>query len=319
MFYFIKFGTKLQLFSITQSGNNIFLITFVFRMKELSILIPTFNDPCYELAKQLCKQAEALSLNYELLVVDDGSTDISVVLENQRIASLGHCQYLPLRENCGRAYVRNYLASKAKNEWLLFIDADMVVHHEDFLKRYIDAEGDVIDGGVEIGPLVKGNLRSIYEHSKAHEHTLEKRQQDPYHDFHTANFMIHRDVMNAHPFDQRFRYYGYEDVFLGKQLMQAGVKINHIDNPLSFEIYEDNDQFIRKTEEGLRTLFRFRNDLKDFSRIISFVEKHPILSRLVWLWHEEFSRIERRILTGKKPRVGIFALYRLGFYIRQVY
>lgn len=295
------------------------MITFVFGMKELSILIPTYNDPCYELVKQLCKQADVLSLNYEILVADDGSTELSAIMENQRINHLAHCRLLVLRENCGRAYVRNFLASQAKNEWLLFIDADMVVCRDDFLKRYIDTEGDVIDGGVEIGPLIKGNLRSMYEHSKAHEHTLEKRQENPYHDFHTANFMIHRDVMNAHPFDQRFRYYGYEDVFLGKQLMEAGVKITHLDNPMSFEIFEDNDNFIRKTEEGLRTLYNFRNDLKDFSRIINFAEKHPILSRLVWLWHQQFRRIERRNLTGKKPSVGIFALYRLGFYLRQIY
>ena len=40
--------------------------------KELSILIPTYNDDCYDLVEQLARQAAAIDeLEYEILVADD--------------------------------------------------------------------------------------------------------------------------------------------------------------------------------------------------------------------------------------------------------
>ena len=46
---------------------------------QLSILIPTYNDDCRELVASLQQQADNISgLEYEILVADDGSTDLEV-------------------------------------------------------------------------------------------------------------------------------------------------------------------------------------------------------------------------------------------------
>lgn len=43
----------------------------------LSILIPTYNDDCYELVQALALQAKALNLaDWEIIVADDGSTTV---------------------------------------------------------------------------------------------------------------------------------------------------------------------------------------------------------------------------------------------------
>ena len=48
-------------------------------MKDISVLIPTYNDVCITLVKALQQQAEALDTNYEIIVADDGSTNAEAI------------------------------------------------------------------------------------------------------------------------------------------------------------------------------------------------------------------------------------------------
>ena len=284
-------------------------------MKELSILIPTYNDKCYQLVSDLHQQAMSLGIVYEIVVADDGSTDKDVLAFNRAIKTLPNCRLIERSLNSGRAAIRNFLTQQAQYSWLLFIDSDMTVCRQDFLKRYVSVEGEVLYGGVVIGKVTKNNLRSLYEQSKEHEHTFEKRQQSPYQDFHTANFLIRRDLMLRYPFDERFKHYGYEDVLLGKYLQQDNIQIVHIDNPLSFEIFETNEAFVSKTEEGLRTLHQFQDELRGYSRLLDFTEHHQIVIAIVKWWHRLVGKWERRQLTGNAPILRLFSLYRLGYFL----
>ena len=288
----------------------------------LSILIPTYNDLCFTLVGDLRQQAEEAEIDYEILVGDDGSTDAEVIEKNRKICKWPHCHYLIQIQNIGRAAIRNFLAKEAHHDWLLFIDSDMTIARVDYLSKYLAMEGsEVVDGGVIIGgdaDTLKGNLRYLYEKTSEQEHTAEKRQQHPYHDFHTANFLIRRDLMLAHPFDERFRHYGYEDVLFGKKLRAKGVKITHIDNPLGFSTFEENTQFILKTEEGLRTLHQFQSDLRGYSRLLTLVEgiHLPIILSLIRCWHKLFGKWERKNLCGSHPSLRLFKLYKLGYYLK---
>jgi len=288
-------------------------------MKDLSILIPTYNDVCTELVAALQRQAMTLGGHYEIIVGDDGSTDQRVLMENRNINHLPHCRVDEQPANIGRAAIRNLLARTAQYPWLLFIDSDMTLLHADFLYNYVATEhADVIDGGVEIGGDAKALhhcLRYRYEKSSEQKHTAEKRQQAPYRDFHTANFLIRKDIMLAHPFDERFRRYGYEDVLFGKQLYDSGIAITHIDNPMGFCTFEDNAAFVAKTEEGLRTLHLFSDELKGYSRLLDFTIQHPMISRIIRCWHQLFGRIERQWLCGSHPSLRIFLLYRIGYFL----
>ena len=287
----------------------------------LSILIPTYNDLCINLVDALRQQAEQAGIVYEILVGDDGSTDTEVVGKNQQIDAWPHCHYLRRAENIGRAAIRNFLAQTAQFDYLLFIDSDMTLVRPDYLSKYVSMEGtDVVDGGVAIGGdanALKDNLRYRYEKAAEQEHTVERRQQNPYHDFHTANFLIRRDLMLTHPFDERFRRYGYEDVLFGKQLRADHIAITHIDNPLGFCTFESNPDFMAKTEEGLQTLSQFRDELRGYSRMLTFVEgiHIPLIVSLIRLTHRLFGPLIRRILCGNHPNLRLFGLYKLGYFL----
>ena len=286
-------------------------------MKGLSILIPTFNDECFDLVSQLRQQALRLNVHFEILVGDDGSTRSEVVESNRRINAFDHCSYVIRPENSGRAVIRNVLGRMARFDWLLFVDSDMSVIRQDFLVRYINQLStcnDVIYGGYEPTVHLADNLRSRYEDSCSDSHTAEQRSIHPSLDFHTSNFACPATVFLQHPLDERFRSYGYEDVFYGRQLKDAGIVIRHIDNPLGFGRFESNDHYLQKTEEGLSTLWHFRDELQGYSRLLSFVERVQQLHLLplVRFWHYCFGRLERCQLMGNRPKLVLFNLYRLG-------
>ena len=286
--------------------------------KELSILIPNYNYDCRRQVQDLCKQSAAIEgLQYEVIVADDGSTDREKTLLCREMAQWPLCRFIELNQNIGRARIRNFLARQASFQWLLFMDSDMGLP-TDFVKNYLaTAEGDVFDGGVSIAQGPANNLRYLYEKANESRHTAEQRRRQPHQHFHTANFMIRREVMLAHPFDERFTHYGYEDVLFGKQLHKNNVRIEHIDNPAIFGQFDENAPFVAKTEEGLRTLYQFRQELRGYSALLTFVEGIHIKAVLVLLrlWHKVFGSLERKLLCSRHPWLRLFNIYKLGYFI----
>lgn len=287
--------------------------------RELSILIPVYNGDCRSQVAALSRLAEAIAwLHYEIIVADDGSTDRSYVAVGREVEQWPHCRFIDRGVNSGRAAIRNFLAREARYEWLLFMDAEMTVVSDRYLLDFLEADfPDVAYGGYVVGEGSRSSLRYAYEKACEPQHRADERRKRPFMHFHTCNFVVRRDVMLAHPFDERFRHYGYEDVLWGKQLARDGIGVVHMDNPVGFCIFESNERFVDKTEEALRTLHLFRNDLRGYSKLITFVEgiHLPPVRWAISLWHRLFGPLERRNLCGKHPSLRLFTLYKLGYYL----
>lgn len=294
-------------------------------MTGLSILIPTFNDECLTLVRALQEQCAVLSdgdtaidgLSYEIIVADDGSTDDAVRAHNSAIASCPHCKYIQRGVNAGRAAIRNFLAQQASYDELLFIDSDMTVIRKDYIFKYVSAMATdtVVYGGYDVPEqsALKHNLRYRYERSCREAHTAEKRRESPYLDFHTSNFMIPRTTMLANPLDEQFRHYGYEDVAFGRCLQEKGIIIKHIDNPLGFCRFEDNEKFVEKTEEAIRTLVEFSGQLYNYSRLLQTAERMSRLhvAGLFKLLMTPFEKPMRKALVKKNIPLAILNIYKL--------
>ena len=288
------------------------------KKNALSILIPAYNGDCRTMVSELNRQAQLVDISdYEIVVIDDCSTDRAIVEQLQEIDLWPRCRFMALEENIGRSRIRNLLAREAQYDWLLYLDCDMTISSPDFLRTYLDTEGDVIYGGYQVGEAPASCLRYLYEKSNEHHHTAEQRRMRSYQHFHTSNFMARRDIMLAHPFDESFVTYGYEDVLFGKQLKEAGIAITHISNPAGFFTFEDNALFVRKTEEGLRTLIDKRDLLRGYSQIITFADGiHSSLVRgAIRLWHKLLGPLERRNLCGSHPSLRCFKIYKLGYFL----
>jgi len=291
---------------------------------ELSVLIPCYNCRCRKLVEALSvlleKEKGRGVLCYEVLVADDGSTDNSCIEDNKPINSIDNCRYIIRGKNTGRAAIRNFLAQEARYEWLLFIDSDMVVDSDRFIENYLSDNGEVVVGGIKTGGdayLLKDNIRYKYEKAAELSRNAEQRQQKQHKEFRTTNFLINRNIIIKYPFNEKFRYYGYEDVLMGKTLNEHNISINHINNPVVLDDYEDNPTFIEKTEESLRTLYQFRKELQGYSTLLDYINKIESYHLLtaVAAASKIFGKSIRHNLTSNKPRLFLFNIYKLFYYV----
>lgn len=303
---------------------------------DLSILLPSYNNVCVSLVQALQRQADALRrkldkpFRYEIIVADDGSTDAACIDANRVIGDMLHCRYLRMEHNVGRAQIRNVLISESCGDYVLLIDSDLFLCDDNYLYRYATSTADVVYGGTRIGgeglvmvdneantEHLKGNLRYIYEKKAEPSHRAAFRQLRPNQEISVCNLYARRDIMEAHPFDSRFKAYGYEDVLFGKRLAESGIEVTHIDNPVLINEFEPNSVFVKKTEEAILTLCRFEQDLEGYSNLktkVAALGRYIPLS-LFRLWHRIMKNKEKRNLTGPKPSLMLFKLYKLGFFL----
>lgn len=297
-------------------------------ISELSILIPVYNDNALPLVSELQRQAAVIyGLEYEILAVDDGSTDVCIILENEAINIIEHCKYVRCPHSDCRAAMRNNMARYGKYEWCLMVDARLTIPNDDFLLRYLTApvgKGEVVcggvcvDGGVDTKRLYHENLRFRYEKHEERNHSLQARQAFPYRSFRTTNFFYHRTVLERVPYDERIKGYGYEDVMLGKALEQAGIAVNHIDNPVAYTYFEDNQAYLCKLNEALQTLHDFETELRDYSPLLYVVDwlRKYRLEKIMLLLHKQCLRkIELCNLRSRRPSLLLLKLYKLGTYL----
>lgn len=289
----------------------------------LSILIPTFNRDCTHLVQSLLKQADCIgSLRYEVLVVDDASTDQEAKEANRVINEWANCTVEELSNNMGRAAIRNFLAQKACFDYLLYLDSDVQLVSSDYLANYLQCDGkQIVYGGVCILPsedLALTNLRYQYELSCEPKFTVEERSKSPYQGFRTSNFLVERSLMLRHMFDERIKHYGYEDVLFGRQLKMANIPVTHIDNPVAVDDFEPNDVFLKKTDEGIHTLLSLCEEMSEYTNILIWVrriEKWHINGILLALYNG-LSPIILHNLLSARPSVRIYNIYRLCTFLK---
>ncbi len=292
---------------------------------QLSILIPTYNDSCTEIVRQLDIQARKIAdLDYEILIGDDGSTDPHTIEENQLLTALPHCKVYRFEKNRGRAAIRNSLVEFAEKEWLLFVDSgDMRIPSNDFLRRYIHTTEDhlVVYGGYTLSlpspDMQESNLRYKYEMAARNNSSASRRKKMRHPNFQSSNFMAHRDLCRQVPFDERFVRYGHEDTLWAKDVAKRGIEILHIDNPVERFVYDDNATYLRMTIEALTTLREFQNELSGYSRLITVARliQRLHLSPIVRFLFRQNEHRWRTNLEGDAPSLTVFNLFRLGYFL----
>lgn len=286
----------------------------------LSILLPVYNCHCRALVTELQRQCVECGTEFEIIVADDGSSVTSYVEHNLRIERLEGVRYITRKQNVGRSAIRNFLISQAQGEWLLFIDGDLTLDNPHFIRRYLQTKSNVVVGGIRIGgdpDIWKDNLRYRYEKAYEQKNTLQDRQCHATKHFRTTNFLAHKDIMMEHSFDENFVQYGYEDVLFGKSLAMDHIAITHIDNPITLDFFESNSEFLDKTEQSLRTLYTFRNQLKGYSQLLETAEKIKKLhlQKLVYAAYFLVGQRIKKHLQGNNPSIFLFNVYKLMYYI----
>jgi glycosyltransferase involved in cell wall biosynthesis len=290
----------------------------------LSILIPTYHYNAYPLAELLEKQALEANFVFELICVDDGSFS-HLNQENQKINNLTNCKFIEARKNVGRSASRKFLAEQAQYQWLLFIDVDVMPKNSDFLIRYLEEiknNHEAIFGGFAY-------LESSYEPKKSLRFTFGKQREEvdayirnntPYKVIISANFMIKKSIYLELIKQHTENSYGM-DYLLGSLLKNHQVEVYHINNEVIHFGLDENPEFLKKTEQAMKTLHYFYSNKQLSKNDISILKAYDILKTfyLQLLFGKFMSFFNPQIiknLTQENPNLFLFDLYRLGYFCR---
>lgn len=98
----------------------------------VSIIMPTYNR-AYIIEKAIQSVIDQTYADYELIVIDDGSTDETC--DKVKIFNDPRIKYLSYSENRGGNYARNMGIKEAKGEYIAFLDSDNTWDNDHLEKR----------------------------------------------------------------------------------------------------------------------------------------------------------------------------------------
>ncbi|MDJ1179587.1 glycosyltransferase [Roseofilum sp. BLCC_M91] len=200
-----------------------------------SVVIPTYNrlpilQKCLRaLENQQFSDRESDESHYrhiqgyEVVVVDDGSTDDTLAWLAQERQQLPHVRWL-VQEHQGPAAARNLGVKEAQGDTIIFIDSDLVVT-ETFLSCHAQA--------LQEGEEKLGSDRLFTYGAVINTCNFDEPTSEPYKitDFSAAYFATGNVAIARHwleeagLFDTQFQLYGWEDLELGVRLKNLGLKL----------------------------------------------------------------------------------------------
>lgn len=224
----------------------------------LSILIPVYNFVVLDLVADLHRQCREAGCVFEIICLDDGSKK-TIKEKNTKLLSISYVKYIELKQNIGRATIRNRLSEIAEYPYLLFLDVDSKVIRDDYIQTYLNAldPSVLLYGGrsYDHQPPKDQQFLLHWTFGCAREMSSPKdRNQAPYTSFMTNNFLIHKDIFQSIRFDESISDYGHEDTLFGLALQKKAIPILHLDNPLEHIGLESSEVFLNKQQLAIQNL-----------------------------------------------------------------
>jgi len=252
----------------------------------LSVVIPTYNR--LPILRQCLEALERQELaapieRFEVVLVDDGSTDDTVAWLEANAASLPHLRLIR-QDHGGPAEGRNRGVEQARGDVVVFIDSDLVVL-PDFLVCHARA--------LEQRWRQRGNRLCFTYGAVVNTARFDNPTSEPHKlgdvsfaYFATGNVAIDKQVLEqAGLFDTAFRLYGWEDLELGERLRRMGVELVRCPRAVGYHWHPalSLDQIPRliqvERERAKMGLVFYR---KHPSRRVRFIIQYTWLHRLLW-------------------------------------
>ena len=221
-------------------------------MKKYSFVIPA-----YQSKKMLRNTLEVLNLqcgfgkqDYEVIIVDDGSTDntemfIHGVNRNYDLKYI----YLERNEASCRSRARNFGWRAAEGEFIIFIDADILVKNNYLLEleRFFRINQDLLVVGTrimlphEVGTdiILNGSVFEKYQFNQQNQENMEfrhkifmelsynaSRMRYPFLYSLSCNLALHKKWLERiDGFDEELKKWGIEDIEMVYRAYEKGIKI----------------------------------------------------------------------------------------------
>ncbi len=214
----------------------------------ISVIIPTYNRaPTLKIALEHLARQDGVE--FEVIVVDDGSTDDTAEIVKKFDVRGARCEGIKYiyQKNAGQGTARNKGVQEASADIVLFIGDDIFVQ-PGFLKAHLEthqshpekntvvlgystwnppsewgADWVRMGGGwfpVEVNDYMRFLERSGWQFGYGFLKPGLVENPQPYKFFYTSNISLKKSYFQKEKFDESFKAYGWEDMELGYRLFK---------------------------------------------------------------------------------------------------
>lgn len=254
---------------------------------QISVVIPTYNRlPILQKCLTALEKQELSDdkiEDYEIVVVDDGSSDRTLAWLAENQTNLPHVKAIE-QNHQGAAAARNLGVNNAVGDTIIFIDSDLVVTSS-FLQSHANA--------LAKGKQDLGSDRLFTYGAVINTNNFEDPTSEPYKltDFSAAYFatgnvaIARKWLEQAGLFDTGFQLYGWEDLELGVRLKKLNLKLIKCPQAVgyhwhpAFNLEQIPQAIEREIERGkMGVVFYDKHPTLDVRMMIQMT----VLHRLLW-------------------------------------
>jgi len=297
-------------------------------MKDLSltVVIPTYNrkDILKKCLNALFNQTFPQS-DYEIIVIDDGSTDGTEELVKSLLNGPCMLRYFK-QENKGPASARNVGIKNANGKIVLFIGDDIIAtpilleEHSKWHREHPDHNVAVL-GYVTWSPNIKVTIFMKYLEESGVQFgysLIEDSVNVSYKFFYTSNISVKRHFLHKYGlFDEEFPYAAWEDIELAYRLKKFSLQIIYNRYAIGYHNhYVDQRSFAKRAELSGRALSILHGKHPELNKRTNFKEGFDltaIAKVLIWKFPSFLAR-----LIPKKYLFGSYS-YMISHYTKQGY
>lgn len=172
-----------------------------------SIVLPSYNRAHF-LPRSIQSVLNQTEKDWELIVVDDGSTDDTAAVVHSFNDPRIHYVY---QENAERSAARNKGIAQSTGSWLCFLDSD-----DEFLPHHLACFRTSIDKNA-VPRLLCSNMERDNGRQKSRRTLIDDQATNILKEIWTkflvpTQICVHQSILSRHPFDPRFRL--WEDTHL---------------------------------------------------------------------------------------------------------
>jgi len=212
------------------------------KFEKISVLISVYNGEA-TISQSLESILNQTYENFEILVLDDGSTDRTSELINNYSKNYSKLKIFKNEKNMGLTYSLNYLITKSTGKYLARQDADDISYQDRFEKQVSTIVENNIDFCTSRAH-IKGSKRKIpgVSHFLPYKHLLKFKNP-----FIHGTLMISRKAMNEIGlYDSRYKF--AQDYKLFLDLIQKDYKYMTLKEPL-YELNMKNNISTKNKDE----------------------------------------------------------------------
>jgi GT2 family glycosyltransferase len=187
---------------------------------RVSVVMPVYNAES-TLAECLTRLANSSYGDFEIVLVDDGSTD-----QTRAIAANFPVRVVPSGGRVGPAKARNIGATEAAGDIVFFIDSDVMVRPDTIARLVERFEQDDVDGlvGVQATEMRYRDLASQYKNLWMRWTYVRQTGDVPL--FYTTAAAIRRGAfLRSGGFDEGYANPSLEDTAYGQKLARLGIRV----------------------------------------------------------------------------------------------